>query len=103
MADNYARTDAGGIYTDMDRGSEAGDLIVEMIPILKAAQARHNFSQTDALRLVVLWEQIGEVLRSPDYHRQIAWTWLSTRPWNGSPTGPKPSETLVVKLQRLRG
>lgn len=103
MSDEHAYTEAGSIYTDQARGDEAGDLVFRMVPVVQAAQRKHNFSQTDVLMLIGYWEQIGEVLRSPDYHRLISWAWLSTRSAGQAPNGKKPSQILLEQLQRLRG
>jgi hypothetical protein len=103
MADDYAYTESGGIYTGQDRGDEAGDLVFRMIPIVQAGQRRHDFTETDALMLMGLWEQVGEILRSPDYHRLISWAWLSTRSTGEGPNSKKPSQVLLEALQRLRG
>lgn len=100
---DYAYTESGSIYTDQARGDEAGDLAFRMIPIVQAAQRKHNFGETDVLMLMGYWEQIGEILRSPDYHRLISWAWLSTRSTGQGPNGKKPSEILLEALQRLRG
>jgi hypothetical protein len=102
MADDYAYTAEGSIYTDRERGSEAGELISRMVPVIQAAQRKHDFNQTEVLMLIGYWEQIGEILRTPQYHRQISWVWLSNQPGNGA-SSEKPSQILIRQLQRLRG
>lgn len=100
MADAYAYTEKGSVFTGQARGSEAADTAFRMVRIIEAAQRKHNFTPTEALLLIGAWEELGESLRSPDYHRLVSWAWFTTNPTTG-PT--QPSQILKTELQRLRG